>query len=100
MLALDRGGLTTAIILGFNALGAALPLFGHSALLLAISALVFGVAFFAVVGSTTAFVRLNYPPAAWPTGIAAMTIAFASARRWDRSRSAPSPTPWAACPTR
>jgi MFS family permease len=32
------------------------------ALLLALSALVFGVAFFAVVGSTTAFVRFNYPP--------------------------------------
>ena len=43
-------------------------------LLLALSALVFGVAFFAVVGSTTAFVRFNYPPAAWPTAIAAMTI--------------------------
>ena len=39
-----------------------LPIFGHSPLLLAISALVFGVAFFAVVGSTTAFVRFNYPP--------------------------------------
>ena len=62
VLALDRGGLATAIILGVNALGAALPLFGHSPLLLAISALVFGVAFFAVVGSTTAFVRFNYPP--------------------------------------
>jgi len=76
VLALDRGGLSTAIILGVNALGAALPLFGHSPALLAISALVFGVAFFAVVGSTTAFVRLNYPPPAWPKGIAAMTIAF------------------------
>ncbi len=76
VLAFDRGGLSTAIILGVNALGAALPLFGHSALLLAISALVFGVAFFAVVGSTTAFVRFNYPPSAWPKGIAAMTIAF------------------------
>src|SRR6202048_1054775 len=76
VLALDRGGVSTAIILGVNALGAALPLFGHSALLLAISALVFGVAFFAVVGSTTAFVRFNYPPAEWPKGIAAMTIAF------------------------
>jgi predicted MFS family arabinose efflux permease len=75
-LAQDRGGVSTAIILGVNALGAALPLFGHSALLLATSALVFGVAFFAVVGSTTAFVRFNYPPAAWPAGIAAMTIAF------------------------
>ena len=76
VLALDRGGVSTAIILGVNAIGAALPLFGHSAVLLAISALVFGVAFFAVVGSTTAFVRFNYPPAAWPKGIAAMTIAF------------------------
>ena len=76
VLARNSGGISTAIILGVNAFGAALPLFGHSALLLAISALVFGVAFFAVVASTTAFVRFNYPPAAWPTGIAAMTIAF------------------------
>jgi predicted MFS family arabinose efflux permease len=76
VLALNKGGISTAIILGFNALGAALPLFGHSAALLAISALVFGVAFFAVVASTTAFVRFNYPPSEWPAGIAAMTIAF------------------------
>jgi predicted MFS family arabinose efflux permease len=76
VLAMDRGGLTTTIILGVNALGAALPIFGHSPLLLALSALVFGVAFFAVVGSTTAFVRFNYPPSGWPMGIAAMTISF------------------------
>jgi predicted MFS family arabinose efflux permease len=76
VLALDRGGLATTIILGVNATGASLPIFGHSAALLAISALVFGVAFFAVVGSTTAFVRFNYPPQAWPTAIAAMTISF------------------------
>jgi predicted MFS family arabinose efflux permease len=76
VLALDRGGLATTIILGVNAIGAGLPIFGHSPLLLAISALVFGVAFFAVVGSTTAFVRFNYPPASWPTAIAAMTISF------------------------
>jgi predicted MFS family arabinose efflux permease len=76
VLARNSGGISTAIILGVNAVGAALPLFGHSAALLATSALVFGVSFFAVVGSTTAFVRLNYPPAAWPAAIAAMTIAF------------------------
>ena len=76
VLALDRGGLTTTIILGINAIGAALPIFGHSPVLLAISALVFGIAFFAVVGSTTAFVRFNYPSSAWPTAIAAMTISF------------------------
>ena len=76
VLAWNSGGLSTTIILGVNALGAALPLFGHSALMLTISALVFGVSFFAIVGSTTAFVRFNSPPEAWPKGIAAMTIAF------------------------
>jgi predicted MFS family arabinose efflux permease len=76
VLALDRGGVSTAIILVALAIGAALPLFGNSTLLLALSAMLFGVAFFAVVASTTAFVRFNYPPSAWPKGIAAMTIAF------------------------
>jgi predicted MFS family arabinose efflux permease len=76
VLALDRGGLSTTIILGVNAAGASLPIFGHSPLLLATSALVFGVAFFAVVASTTAFVRYNYPVASWPTAIAALTISF------------------------
>ena len=76
VLALDRGGLATAIILGTNALGAALPILGNSIAWLAVSAVVFGVAFFAVVGSTTAFVRFNYPPTTWPTAIAAMTISF------------------------
>jgi predicted MFS family arabinose efflux permease len=76
VLARDSGGISTAIILGVNAIGAALPLFGHTTAWLAASALVFGVSFFAIVGSTTAFVRFNYSPAAWPTAIAAMTIAF------------------------
>jgi predicted MFS family arabinose efflux permease len=76
VLARGRSGSATAIILGVNAIGAIMPLFGHSALLLASSALVFGVAFFAVVASTTAFVRFNYPPAEWPKGIAVMTIVF------------------------
>jgi MFS family permease len=76
VLALDRGGLATAIILGTNAIGAGLPMLGHSTAWLATSAVVFGVAFFAVVGSTTAFVRFNYPHEEWPTAIAAMTISF------------------------
>jgi len=76
VLARNSGGVSTAVILGVNATGAALPLFGHSTAWLAASALVFGVSFFAVVGSTTAFVRFNYPPSEWPAGIAAMTIAF------------------------
>jgi predicted MFS family arabinose efflux permease len=76
VLARDSGGVSTAVILGINAVGAGLPLFGHSTAWLAASALVFGVSFFAIVGSTTAFVRFNYSPAAWPTAIGAMTIAF------------------------
>jgi len=36
LLARDNGGLSTAIILGVTAVGAALPLFGHSVLLLAV----------------------------------------------------------------
>ena len=68
VLALDRGGLPTAIILGVNAIGAALPIFGHSARCWRSRPLVFGVAFFAVVGSTTAFVRFNYPPQAVADG--------------------------------
>ena len=76
VLALDRGGLATAIILGTNAIGAGLPMLGHSTAWLATSAVVFGIAFFAVVGSTTAFVRFNSPHEEWPTAIAAMTISF------------------------
>jgi predicted MFS family arabinose efflux permease len=76
VLALDRGGLATTIILGVCATGAALPMLGHQPILLCVSALIFGVAFFAVVGSTTAFVRFNYPVTAWASGIATLTIAF------------------------
>jgi predicted MFS family arabinose efflux permease len=76
VMARDQGGLSTAIILGVNAIGAALPLAGLSPTWLATSALVFGVSFFAVVASTTAFVRFNYPQSAWPGAIAAMTISF------------------------
>lgn len=76
LLARGQSGVSTAIILGFNALGAALPLFSHSALMLGISALIFGVAFFAVVTATTAFVRFNYSATVWPSAIATMTIAF------------------------
>jgi predicted MFS family arabinose efflux permease len=76
ILAKSQTGGATAIILGFNALGAGLPLLGHGPLMLGISAAVFGVSFFAVVASTTAFVRLNYPQSVWPAAIGLMTIVF------------------------
>ena len=36
----------------------------------------FGSGFFAVTSSTTAFVRFNYPPDAWPKAIGILTMAF------------------------
>ena len=41
------------------------------------SSLLFGAVFLSVVASTTALVRHNTAPAAWPTGIAAFTVVFA-----------------------
>jgi predicted MFS family arabinose efflux permease len=76
VLARGQDGRAMAIILGTNAAGAAMPLLGHSPVVLAMSAVVFGVAFFAVVAATTAFVRFNYPKEAWPKAIAVVTIVF------------------------
>ncbi|MGM4991044.1 YbfB/YjiJ family MFS transporter [Tardiphaga sp. 841_E9_N1_2] len=76
VLARGQSGRAMAIILGTNAVGAAMPLLGHSPVVLGISAAIFGVAFFAVVAATTAFVRFNYPRAAWSKAIAAVTIVF------------------------
>ena len=42
------------------------------------SGLLFGAVFLSVVASTTALVRHNAPPAAWPAGISAFTIVFAA----------------------
>ncbi len=41
------------------------------------SGALFGAVFLSIVASTTAFVRLNLPPAAWSAGIAAFTVVFA-----------------------
>lgn len=76
VLARGQSGRAMAIILGTNAVGAAMPLLGHSPVILGVSAAVFGVAFFAVVATTTAFVRFNYPKEAWPKAIAVVTIVF------------------------
>jgi predicted MFS family arabinose efflux permease len=72
----NHHGRVTALLIGLTAVGAAIPLLGTSPVLLAASALIFGNAFFAVVSSTTAFARLNYPHEAWPKAIAMMTVAF------------------------
>jgi predicted MFS family arabinose efflux permease len=76
LMAKARSGLVTALLIAITAVGALIPLMGTSPSVLATSALVFGNAFFAVVSSTTAFVRLNFQPAAWPKSIALMTVSF------------------------
>lgn len=69
-------GFATATLLGMTMLGTLIALLGTSPLILGVSACVFGVSFLSVVGSTTTFVRLNYPPAAWPKAIGIMAVIF------------------------
>ena len=76
LIARGQTGLTTAILIAITMVGAAIPLLGNSPAMLALSAIVFGSAFFPVVTATTAFVRFNYPAPAWPKIISVMTITF------------------------
>jgi predicted MFS family arabinose efflux permease len=73
-----RGGQALALLNGLLALATGLLALwpGQLALVFASGAL-FGAVFLSVVASTTAFVRHNALPAAWPSGIAAFTIVFA-----------------------
>jgi predicted MFS family arabinose efflux permease len=83
-----RGGQTLALLNGLLALAtlaAVLPAAwggsGASWRVLApvlLSGALFGSVFLSVVASTTALVRHNLAPAAWPAGIAAFTIVFAA----------------------
>jgi MFS family permease len=83
-----RGGQTLALLNGLLALATALAVLpvwpalqgwpGAATALVFASGLLFGSVFLSVVASTTAFVRHNLLPAAWPAGIAAFTIVFAA----------------------
>jgi hypothetical protein len=64
-------------LIGLTAVRAAIPLLGTSPLVVAMSALIFGNAFFrGGPSSMTAFVRINDPREARPKAIAMMKIAF------------------------
>jgi predicted MFS family arabinose efflux permease len=76
LMARRNGGITTAILIGIATTGTVIALLGTSTPVLAASAFVFGSAFFSVTTATTAFSRLNYPPAAWPKVIGIITIMF------------------------
>ncbi len=70
------GGGITAMLIAISTIGTVIALIGTSTPVLALSAFVFGSAFFSVTTATTAFARLNYPPAAWPKAIGIFTIMF------------------------
>jgi predicted MFS family arabinose efflux permease len=76
LIARRNGGITTAILIGVATTGTVIALLGTTTPVLAASAFVFGSAFFSVTTATTAFARLNYPPAAWPKVIGLITIMF------------------------
>ena len=74
----QRGGAALALLNALLALATALPVASrHPAAIFASGAL-FGAVFLSVVASTTALVRHNLAPAAWPAGIAAYTAVFAA----------------------
>lgn len=70
------GGRGAALLIGANAVGVAVPLFGTLAETLMLSALLVGSVCFSVVAASTAYVRRSFQPSLWPAGIAAMTCMF------------------------
>ncbi|MBL0150433.1 MAG: YbfB/YjiJ family MFS transporter [Ideonella sp.] len=73
----SRGGQALALLNALLAVATALPVLWPHAAVAFVSGALFGGVFLSVVASTTALVRHNLPPAAWPAGISAFTIVFA-----------------------
>ena len=74
----QRGGGAMRLLNALLAVAAVLPVLSAHPLAVFASGLLFGGVFLSVVASTTALVRHNLPPAAWPAGISAFTIVFAA----------------------
>ena len=74
----QRGGGALALLNALLALATVLPVLSRQPLAVFASGLLFGGVFLSVVASTTALVRHNLAPAAWPVGISAFTIVFAA----------------------
>ncbi len=72
-----QGGQAMALLNALLALATLLPVLSTRAPVVFVSGALFGAVFLSVVASTTALVRHNLPPAAWPAGISAFTIVFA-----------------------
>ncbi len=74
----QRGGGAMQLLNALLSLATVLPVLSAHPVAVFASGLLFGAVFLSVVASTTALVRHNAPPAAWPAGIAAFTIVFAA----------------------
>ena len=74
----QRGGGAMRLLNALLAVATLLPVLSVHPLAVFASGLLFGTVFLSVVASTTALVRHNLPPAAWPAGISAFTIVFAA----------------------
>jgi len=73
-----RGGGPLALLNALLALATAVPVLSAQPGVVFASGLLFGSVFLSLVASTTALVRHNCEPAAWPAGIAAFTVVFAA----------------------
>ncbi|MBX3627229.1 MAG: YbfB/YjiJ family MFS transporter [Rhizobacter sp.] len=73
-----RSGRPMAVLNVILAVATVLPVLSTHVLAVFASGVLFGGVFLSVVASTTALVRHNLGPAAWPAGIAAFTIVFAA----------------------
>ena len=74
----QRGGGALRLLNALLAVATLLPVLSAQPLVVFASGLLFGGVFLSVVASTTALVRHNLPPTAWPAGIGAFTIVFAA----------------------
>jgi predicted MFS family arabinose efflux permease len=73
----QRGGGALMLLNALLAVATVLPVIAANVVAAVVSGTLFGAVFLSVVASTTALVRHNLPPPAWPSGIAAFTIVFA-----------------------
>lgn len=75
-IAVLSGGRAIAMLTALTFVAAAIGLWTDLRIVQFLSAFLFGSTLLAVVAATTAFVRQNYPPSAWPSGVGVMTVAF------------------------
>ena len=72
-----RGGGALARLNALLGLAVVLPTLSDNFYVFVLSGALFGAVFMSIVATTTAFVRLNFPAAAWSAGITAFSVVFA-----------------------